>query len=231
MIKQYRLYTGLALLSSLALSHASYAQEIGEAGINISTLGAGIEYSRPINQYISGRFGLNAFNYDRSIKESDIKYDAEFELRTISAIADWHPFGNGFHVSGGVFYNGNSVSMDAKPSSGTFKVNNVSYSSSDIASASGDIDFNKVAPYLGVGWKGSLVDVTKNDQLSFSANLGVMYHGKPSASFSVVCATSLDAGTCARLQNDAANEQEQLEDAIDGYQWYPVVSLGVKYAF
>ncbi len=217
-----------AVTAGLLMSQASVAIENGGVTVKAGTLGFGAEYLMPVNDIFSARFGANVFNFDYDFDESGVSYLGELELKTLSAIADYHPWGGVFRLSGGLMYNGNGLSIDAEPSNGKFEFNDVDYNAADVGSASGEIEFNSVSPYLGIGWG---MSPAGDGKLSLSVDLGVLYHGKPKASLSVVCGKAINAALCTRLEQDVAAEQTQLEDKISDAKWYPVMSMGFTYRF
>ena len=216
------------MLGAAILAQAVVAQETGDISGRIGTLGFGIEYSRPIDETLSVRVGLNGFDYGTDLEESGIHYDGDLRLRNIALIGDLHPWKNGFHISGGAMYNGNDFSIEATPENGVFSFNDVDYSAADVGSASGEIDFNRFAPYLGIGWRSSH---RREAGLSFNADIGFMYHGEPDASLSVTCGSAIPTLTCAQLQRDVDAERDQLQDELSSFKWYPVLSLGLGYKF
>ena len=201
--------------------------ENGDANLKIGTLGVGVEYAMPYNQNIDFRVGFNKFSYDTSGTESDINYDIDLDLQTFSLIADYKPFDNGFRISGGFMYNQNGINFDGKPTANQFTINDVTYSANDVGSLDGNVDFNNFAPYLGMGYKSVM---TKSGDWSFTSELGVLFQGDPKTSLNATC-TSNNAALCTQLENDVKQEQSQLEDEIDGFNMYPVFSIGFAYKF
>ncbi|MBT5030848.1 MAG: hypothetical protein HOM55_00975, partial [Proteobacteria bacterium] len=61
----------------------------------------------------------------------------------------------------------------------------------------------------------------------FKADVGLVYHGNPKVSLS---ADGLLAGAPLG-QALIAQEEAELQDDVDGYEWYPVVGLSVFYRF
>lgn len=215
-------------LGGMVLPQLSVAEGSGGVSGKVSTLGVGIEYVKPLNSHFSARFGVNGFTYDKDIDKSGVSYDGNLKLRSISAIADYHPWSNGFRLSGGALYNANKLSINAQPSNGTFEFNGVNYNAADVGSASGKIDFNSVSPYIGIGWG---VYPENNTGWSFNAELGVMYHGEPDASLSVICGGALNTAQCTQLTNDVTAEQADLQNDLSDFKWYPVLSIGMTYKF
>jgi hypothetical protein len=215
--------TGLMISPSLAV-----ADNFGDISGKVGTLGLGIEYSRLINEHFAARAGINGFSYDLTLEESGVEYDADVKLKNASAIADYFPWKSGFHISGGILFNGNEASLTGQLSDGTFEFNGVTYNDAAVGSVTGDVDFNNIAPYLGFGWKRF---PTANSRLSFNVDIGVMYQGEPETSLHVVCGGALSATQCAQLQSDVAAEKEQLDDEISDFKWYPVISMTIGYQF
>ncbi|MDH4027385.1 MAG: hypothetical protein OEU95_00960 [Nitrospirota bacterium] len=207
----------------LFISVNCYAQQ-NSIGLKLSTLGYGLEGERAFTDSISGRIGANYASYTYSGTEEDVKYDIDLSLQSISLLLDWHPFRNSFRLSGGAVFNGNSISMDAKPSD-TYKLGDTEYTSADIGDVEGRIDFEDVSPYLGLGWDTSY---GKEKRFGFLCELGVLFQGKPSVSLSA----DAKGGTVqAQLDAELAKEEDDLQDALDNFQYYPVLALGLSYRF
>jgi len=210
--------------STLFLAPSVMAADSAVSG-RLGTLGAGIEYERNLSGNWNGRIGYNAFNIDRDLDSSGVEYEAELDLSNINAIIDYHPGGSSFRISGGVSYNGNKVSVVGVPTGGSFDFNNTTYTAADVGSLTGDVEFNKVAPYLGIGW-GNAVN---NSKWAFSFDLGVLFSGDPEASLTVECNPLIPVADCASLQSDVDAEVVQFQDDLDDFKAYPVIMLGVSY--
>jgi hypothetical protein len=160
--------------------------------------------------------------------ESSVDYRANVRLQTTGLLIDWHPFGSGFRLSGGVYYNGNKFDLTGKPSAGTFNLNGVTYTSADIGSLEGNLKFRSTAPYLGMGYFKSF------GGFSLMGDAGVMFSGTPKVRLDVTCGALLAGAipaTCAQAQQDAAREADRVRDSVDSLKYYPVLSIGVGYAF
>ena len=81
------------------------------------------------------------------------------------------------------------------------------------------INFNKVAPYLGIGWGRT----PKNSGLSFTSDIGIMYQNSPKASV-----TTNIPGVSAADINQANSD---LNSSLSSYKFYPVISIGIGYTF
>ena len=226
-----KMVRGLGLSLVLCASLNAQIFDNHQIGVNAGTLGAGIEYSSSFNEMFALRTGLNAFNYSDSLTESGIKYDADLELKTVSLIVDYHPFSNGFRLSGGAMYNGNQVKVTGKPdgTTGTIEINGFNYDSTKVGQVDGKVDFNTFAPYAGLGYSSSK---TKTSGFSFNTELGAMFQGSGTAKLNATCGPALIAtGTCNQLQTDLAQEEAQLNKELEDFKIYPVVSIGLGYKF
>ncbi len=221
----------MSLGLSLALGLSSNAQifDNHQIGVNVGTLGAGIEYSTSINEMFALRTGVNGLNYSDSLNESGIKYDADLELKTASLILDYHPFSNGFRLSGGAMYNGNQLKVTGKPDgSGDIEINDVIYDSTKVGQLDGKVDFNTFAPYAGIGYSTSK---TKSSGFSFNTEIGAMFQGSANAKLTANCGSALTVAECTTLKSDLAAEEKQLNDELSSFDIYPVITVGMGYKF
>lgn len=188
----------------------------------LGTLGYGAELNVGISDSIIAHIGLNAYTYQYNANSGAANYDFKLQLQTASALADWYPFNGSFRTSAGLLYDNNKISLDAKPAGGNFIINGVNYSSTQISSLQGTLSFNKVAPYIGIGWGNP---VSKGKGWGLVSDIGVLFQGKPKVDLVVTCVT-----TCpAQLQTDAAAENTKLQNDLSGFRWWPVVSIGISY--
>lgn len=84
--------------------------------------------------------------------------------------------------------------------------------------------FNDIAPYAGIGWDTSF---GKKDRFGLLVDLGVLYQGSPDVDFTAHGPIASNQA----FQNDLSREEEDLENEIDEYEYYPVVSIGFGYRF
>lgn len=209
-------------LSALLVVPALASAET-EVNAKLSTLGLGAEVILPAYNTVDARFGLNTFH--RSVTRAYTSGGAvtnltgNLNLQSVEALADWHPFDGAFRLSGGLIYNNNSFSLTAAPGSGTFNVHGIPTQIGAGQSVNANVDFNKVAPYIGFGFGSS----PKKSGLSFTSDIGLMYQGTPRTSV-----TSNVTGTTAA---DIAKANADLSSSLHRFNLYPVVSVGIGYAF
>lgn len=216
-----KIFAAITVLMLVA-SSSVYAGNFS-VGLKAGTLGAGIEAETSFSDSFGARFGVNYFEYGYSTTQDDIDYDVDLTLASASALLDWHPLQGAFRISAGVLYNGNEIDLEAE-SSTTYEVGDITFTGAEVGTLTGDIDFNDVAPYAGIGWDTSF---GRDDRFGFLLDLGVMYQGSPDASLSA-------NGTAASnpvFQNELAKEETNLEEDIDKFEYYPVIAIGFSYRF
>ena len=133
-----------------------------------------------------------------------------------------------FHLSAGLFHNGNKVTSVAKAENNdSYSINGNTYSTSEVGSIYGSIDFRSAAPYLGLGWGNP---IGKEKGWGFTSDLGVVFQGAPSSTLTNSgCVAS--AAICAQFYNDLNEENLNLEQKLSNFKYYPLLRIGVSYSF
>ena len=224
--KMKRNIVALAILGAFSIS--AQAADVG-AAVSFGTTGIGAHLSVPVAEKINARFGVNAFDYSYDGSTSNVNYDFKLKMRTLDALLDYHPYSNGFRLSAGAIYNGNKITATGKPVGGaTYTLNGRTYAAATVGQLNGDVDFRKVAPYLGLGW-GNAAGNAKGG-FAFAADLGVMFQGTPRTSLNN---TGCQAATaiCQQLATDVSAENLRLREEAKDFKAFPVVRVGVSYRF
>jgi hypothetical protein len=211
-----------ALCAAMPLC-AQAADASADVDLHASTIGAGVGVAIPLGENVSGRLSLSNLNYNFQTSQDQINYDATFKLGSVAALADWHVFGGVTHLTAGLIFNSNDFAMKAVPAGGGFTIDGQFYNTSQISSLNASVTFNKLAPYLGFGWSGR----ASKTGFSFKSDIGVMFIGSPESTLSITGTMSSDATAL----NHVANAQAQLDQDLRKINIYPVISLGIGYAF
>lgn len=214
------------MFAGLLLVQPVQANEMIGLGVSAKagTLGVGADVIGRINDSLNLRLGLQGFTYDISGSYSDIDYDADLELFSGMLLADLFPFGNNFRISAGMMINQNEATLTGKPTNNSFAIGGTTYPSTLVGTLTSNVDFNTVAPYAGIGYGGAFSD---KSNWSFSFDLGVLFQGSPNVSYSADGPLADNPIFQAGLEQ----ERKELEDDLDEYTYYPVLSLGVTYKF
>jgi hypothetical protein len=213
----------LLAFSVLALPASAFA-DVAVAG-TAGTLGAGVELTAGISPQINSRFGRR--------EASDIEYDGEANLRTVTALLDYHPGGRGFRLTGGLVYNATEIEGESlPPASGVYDIGGVPVPVEILGTLDGVIEFDPVVPYAGLGWGNA---VGPGNKVSFALDLGVMFQGKGEVTLTpdIPEGSPLNSIPGAReaLQILLDREERDIEADIADYDLYPVVSIGISYRF
>lgn len=218
---------GILIGAMFLVSGAQARDFAGE--LDIGTTGLGAHLVSPITPTVNGRIGFNAFNYTYSSSTANANYDFKLKAQTIDLLADWYPSANGFHVTGGLIFNGNKIDMRGKPNNaGNFTFQGNTYASAQAGSVVGRADFRSTAPYLGIGFGNPMTNAAGG--WGFTSDLGAMFQGSPNTTLrSEGCTAS--AATCAQLASDLVLENARLRDKVKNANVYPVLRIGASYRF
>jgi hypothetical protein len=107
---------------------------------------------------------------------------------------------------------------------------NGNISASGLLRARAQVRFNDLAPYLGIGWG----NTTRGQRrLYYSFDLGLAFHGSPDVDLDVqgIIADVAREEASQELRTFLANEEEKLEDELEDFDIFPVVSFGLSYRF
>jgi len=206
---------GLMLMGVSSMASA----EVG-VGLKVSTLGAGIEVGVPLSDRFVVRGALNQFSRSDDQNIDDIDYDATLDLQSTALFFDWHPMKGPFHLTAGYLFSNSELKGDATPT-GTFTVGGTTLDGSTYPVAlHTTVDLGS-GPYLGLGW-GNLTA----KGLGFTFEVGAVQQGSPDVSLTK-SGDSMDLIT----PQDIAQEERNMQDDLDKFELYPVVSLGISYGF
>ena len=145
-----KLFVTASLLPLLAVPGIASADT--SLGLRGGTLGGGVELSHAFGQRTGVRLNADGYNFKQTSTYDNIDYDMKLKLRTASLMGDWFPFANNFRISAGAMFNGNKLTLKGLPTNGFYTINGIPYSTAQIESLDAAVDFNKAAPYFGIGY-------------------------------------------------------------------------------
>lgn len=213
------------LITSLLAIQPNNTEAAGiGAGGKVSSLGVGGELVGGVMDNLNLRAGIQGITYDYDDTYSGIYYEAELELFSTMLLLDFFPLSNNFRISGGMMLNKNELIVTGTAEDGTYNIGGVTYPSSLVGSVTGTMDFNTVSPYFGFGYGGLL---TESGDWHFFMDIGILYQGSPNLSYT---ATGPLANN-PTFQADLEREKQELEEDIDEFEYYPVISMGIMYQF
>ena len=195
-------------------------------GAKIGTLGIGADLVFGINQFVNLRGGANYGFLNWNVEISDVDYDLEMKNLSVPIWLDIHPFANHFRITGGInVVSGSEALIDATPNSNV-QIGNHTYPPDVVGTLSGKIEIaESVAPYLGIGFGNAVAE----DQLvTFMLDLGVVFQSYD------VTLTSNGAGmttTHDTFRKDLEVEEAAIQEDLDSFKVFPVLSFGIAYHF
>jgi hypothetical protein len=190
----------------------------GKAG----TLGFGGELTTGITSNVNARVGLNTLDFDYDDEFDNVEYDVGLDFSSFSALVDWYLFDNSFRITGGILSLDHKLDLDATGAPGELAgIGDGDYDWADIGTLSGSADVDGIAPYIGIGW-GDPMDRSK--RWGFYCDFGVAFTDSPDVALSAT-------GAAAGLAEDLAKERDEIENDLEPFEFYPVLSLGIFFRF
>ncbi|TFW05467.1 hypothetical protein E4K72_11330 [Oxalobacteraceae bacterium OM1] len=182
----------------------------------------------PLQPQLNLRLGFGRLGYSYSGHTDTVDYDLSLKARTYDALLDYYPTqGGSFRITGGLAYNGNKIDVRAKPSAaGSYALQGKVYNAADVGQVTGNVDFGKVSPYLGIGWNTHPQD----KGWSVSSDVGVLFQGSPRTTLSNSGCKAPDA-VCSQFNADIQREAGALNDEVSKFKLYPVLRIGLSYKF
>jgi hypothetical protein len=214
---RFLVLTTALFASTAGLAQAETSHDGFSFGPSVSTLGVGGEAGYRFHDHFGVRGkaqGLHA--YDGDGEAEDINYDYDIKLFTAGAVADYYPLAGGLRLTAGAYYNDNRVDA-ANTGGSSITVGGVAVPITD-DQITADGRYNRVAPYLGIGYDGQL-----GGGFAIGFDLGVLYQGKAKV--------SVNRNNPLIPADDADEVREEIKDAMDKLRVYPVVGLNLLYKF
>lgn len=207
----------------LPAGRAGAALDDWAVGLKSGTLGIGGELTTNLAPDVHLDAGIQWFELDFDVEIDDIDYDVDLELLNPLVRLSWYPFAGDFRISAGVLFNGSDVDLEAT-SSEPVEIGNSIYLPGDIGSIQGESEFNEIAPYIGIGFGNPL---SQDRGWGITADIGVAFIGSPNVDLTI---TGPFADNPLLLA-DLAEEEEEIEDDLDKFRFYPVLSVTLYYRF
>jgi len=201
--------------------------------VQVGTLGIGGGLAWPLAPQFAVRVEGNSFlDLRANERAGGNRYRARLSLNNAAALLDWHPGAGGFRVSAGAMYDANRLDGDSEPSShGTYTIGHLQLPASVIGTLHGKIDYATIAPYLGIGWGTA---PRAGPGFGVSADLGVAFQGRPRVTLTIEPPPGSpfnSPAVMALLAPELALEAARVEQRIDGYRYFPVLTVGISYRF
>ncbi|MBO1075498.1 hypothetical protein [Roseomonas marmotae] len=192
-----------------------------ELGVTGGTLGIGPELNiKPQSWPLGLRLNYTTFDFDRDFSVNGVNYNGTLDLSSFGATLDFYPFRTGFRVSAGLRYSDDSVDLTGHTER-NFRYKGTTIAGSDLGTLYGDVTYNKIKPYLGLGYTYAFL----GGRLPVSLDVGATYLGNPDVNLRA------DAGAPAIAAAYVESKRHDLERKMDNYKFYPVIQLSIAYRF
>ncbi len=211
----------LTFVASIFLAGSASAGRVA-AGVKVGSLGIGADVTVGMHERLNFRLNGNYFALNLSSEIEDIDYDLDVDFKTAIAMLDWHPFANGFRISGGVAFNDMNFTLSGTPTKAE-RIGDQIYQPELIGTINGKVEPANIAPYLGIGFGRA---VGHEGRLSFVFDLGVMYQ-----TYDVSLTATGPAFLLPEFREDLEKEEGAIQNNFDDFRIYPVVAFGISYQF
>ena len=206
-------------LACLGLAASSPQGTVAQTGFALrgGSLGPGIEVSHQFFSKVAVRAGgtylpLNGLDFTVEDETVDVGFTVDAKLRSVYVLADFMPIGGFIHLSAGLVYNAVQVDGAGKPLQ-DYQLEARTFSKDQIGSVGVSLSYaTKIAPYVGIG----LVNVASGGTLGFTIDGGVIFSGPLTVDF-----------TATGMLEPTGEQDDVIQEALDGVKIYPVISLGL----
>jgi hypothetical protein len=195
----------------------------------------GVDAGYKFNPNLHARLGLNTVGFNVDYISQGIDYKAKFNPTNVHLLGDFFPFGGGLRLTGGLVFQSNQFNATGTPNSSAIpggiptqiNLGGVNYNINDVGTVSSEGSFsNSVAPYLGIGFGTPI-----SPGLGFNFDAGVMFAGSANVKLRANIPSSVPAALQTQIRNSLADQERRTNSDIGSFNVYPVVSVGISYAF
>ena len=196
----------------------------------IGTLGVGGNLSRSlIRDRLNLRGGFSSVVFGGDINTRDTRYGTDLRLSGgIPLVLDFFPAKNWFRISGGLVINRNRLKLGANAldEGETIDIGGEIFESDLVGDLDGKIEYNEVAPYIGIGIGNP---VGRGNKFSFFLELGAMFQGSGDISLDASGSLANDPEFLDALDREIDDIDD--ETTFSDLPVYPILQLGFSYQF
>lgn len=187
------------------------------------TLGLGGDLTTNLIPQVNLRAGVQWLEFGFDATFSDVDYDVDLNFLNPLVLLDWHLFDGPFRISVGALFNGSDIQFRGRPSEDV-EIGGQVYHPDEIGTLKGDVEFRPIVPYVGIGWGNAL---GSTGQWGLATDFGVAFMGSPDVDLSATGSKANDPAFQAQL----AQEERDIQDELDNFNIYLVLSISLFYRF
>jgi hypothetical protein len=199
--------------AALLLGFAPVAAEADTGlvlGVGAGTTGYGVSLGYDLPAGLVVRAESGNFTYNPNFNANGDAYTGHLKLSNVLVDLELHPLSKAFYIAGGGFINSDTIT--ASTTSTGVTIGGTNYGA---GTASTTVTWANLAPYVGIGFSPV--------HGGFGLDLGAVFQGSARASV-----TSNIVGV---TQADYAAAQTQVQNALNGFQVYPVINIRYTIGF
>ncbi|MDJ0777307.1 MAG: hypothetical protein QNJ85_05540 [Gammaproteobacteria bacterium] len=202
------------------------------------TNGIGLDLGIGLTENVNLRVAVAALDLDGEDEdvevgddgfETDIDSELDFDYGSNALLLDWHVTGGSFRLTAGMFRNTGAADITGTLVGSTV-ISGQPLDPADFASdITGEVELaDSYQPYIGIGW-GRAAGGERG--FSFSLDLGVALLDTEVDFEATVNPVGPNTLSQAELDLLLREIEADAEDELDDYEFWPVLALGVNYAF
>ena len=209
-----------AMLLMAVPAQGQQADGIGELGFapHVGTLGLGVDVAVTVHRQVGLRGGINWLPFDINVEHESVDYELDWSSPHVPLLVDFYPSGQ-FRLSGGVLFSPSTYDVTGRLAEATDVGDNV-YTPQEVGTLRGEVSTNTTSPYVGIGYGNPAAGA-----LGFFFDLGVAFHGNPAIAVTADGTAAADP----QFQADLDAEVVELEDDLESWVVYPVLSIGLSF--
>ncbi|MBG6236154.1 hypothetical protein IWX76_002735 [Pedobacter sp. CAN_A7] len=200
------------------------AQQNVYLSAHLSTQGPGLEVKYVPQPGFNLRAGASmlplAFNTSYTVQSRPADAAVEVDVANAHFLVDWHPFiksdsfSSKILLSTGVAYFWKSRGDAVVIYDGTFEFNDVEIPANEVGELYGSIQWNKFAPYVGLGFE----NPRPKKRVNVGFAIGTYYMGEPTVEV-----------TGTKYLTDTESDEQELRENVSPYQFLPVVQVNLNF--
>ena len=222
----YQAYRLLGIIFLTSFSNQTFAKDYS-IGVKTGTLGIGLELTKPIQDSLDFRIGINHIEAKVSnFKIGSIEYDVKANANSINAVVDWYPKQNNkFYITAGFLLGKDHIKPSPTPD---FIFQGIKIGQAlERYDVNLKVDYPDIAPYFSIGYSNKAF---RKKGWHYAADLGFAYLGKPKTGFSIIDKTT--GRTPIEIpQGSLDRELARVNSKLEDYKVWPVLSLTWSYQF
>jgi hypothetical protein len=209
--------------------------------LKASTLGGGVDISRALGRHFALRGSVNLVDFAFPFSIDGVTYDSQFNFRSGGVSVDWFPRHGALRISPGVLYLKNNLSaISGVPPGKYFELGEQGFINSvddPLNGTAGVVFPRRVAPMITFGFRNLLFGKGEGSgRLSFPVEFGAAYSGAAKIDVTLNGTACTLEGCFTFAQNAEAQDSlkaeiKKLNNRLDNFPVYPIVSMGATYRF